>query len=238
MKTQIYPTPKRLIYHKRAVRTKTNLGKVLILGNAYGIMPYQEPLADALSRRGLNTLWFPFSGQSGSLSGTFSIRSGARDLAQVVDLVQEGHNNTDSPLHILAHCASGLITMEYLRSHPDTPVQKVIVYGLLTDPGRLRDRAEKRLVEAGVCSGLSEWDWTYSAGEVAPVLPVLPFLFCHAEDKLNRRRSTAEELEKLVKRMPDASLKIFPEGYDDNLDAISLYASMYVNWLVAPTDTH
>ncbi len=232
MKTVTFQTTSRSIYYKQSARTEGSLGQVIMMGNAYGVMPYQEPLAEALSGSGFDIYWFPFNGQAGSVSGEFSIRSGAQDLAEVIEFVQDHRDDSEKLPHILAHCASGLITMEYLKNIPKSLVNKVIIYGLLAQPGRLRSRAEKKLEQLGVRSGLHEWDWNYSAEEAATKQPSLSFLLCHADDVLNRRRASRNELEQIQAQMPNSTIKVFHKGYDRSLDAIPAYASFYTSWLM------
>jgi len=145
MKITTFTTPERPIYYAAPQSSDTAFGRILILGNAYGIMPYQQNLALELAHEGFEAIWFPFSGQPGSTSGTFSIRSGARDIAQVLASVNQLLGSSDVPIIILAHCASGLITMEYLKTTPDSGVGKVIAYSLLARPVRLKVTAEERL---------------------------------------------------------------------------------------------
>ncbi len=202
-------------------------GAVLILGNAYGIMPYQVPLAKALADRGLEPWWFAFSGQEGT-EGAFSLDSGVRDVTVIV-----GHLMTlrpGRPLWVIAHCAGGLIALEYLKRNPDAPVQKLIIYGLLFHPARRREHALPKLKEYGVKLALTEDDWNYNP------LPALasvriPILFCHPKDRLNLSRATEEEMRLAVGTARQAEIVWFAQGYDANLEPLSDFVKCYYSWL-------
>lgn len=194
-------------------------------------MPYQEQIAQAFANRGYEPIWFPFSGQPGASGGVFSIRAGADDLDRVIDRVDALLGQIAGPTSILAHCASSLIAVEYLRQHPHSGIAKLIAYSPLIEPRRIKSRAESRLAEAGVCSGLTDWDWDYNIQDIISSLSKLPVLLCHIGDTLNRKRATLPELYKIAKVLPYASVISCPHGYDHRSSDISNFIDLYDNWL-------
>jgi len=194
-------------------------------------MPYQGQLAQALADRGYESIWFPFSGQLGTSCGKFSIRSGADDLARVVGQVDALLGKADGLPSIVSHCASALIAIEYLRHRDNSRVAKLIAYSPLVKPRRIKARAEQRLAEAGVRSGLSDLDWDYNVKNRISSLEELPVLLCHVGDSLNRERATLAELQNVAKDVSTAMVVSCPHGYDLRSDHVGTFASLYVNWL-------
>ncbi|MEM9770684.1 MAG: hypothetical protein AAF889_03625 [Cyanobacteria bacterium P01_D01_bin.73] len=213
--------------------TATTLkGQIIILGNAYGVMPYQNPLANEFANAGYESHWFPLRGQE-EMPGEFSISNGRQDLANAVKFAKSSSSIPEKPLTILAHCATSLITIEYLLSQNSTPVKSVIFYGLLAQPQRLRKKAELRLEKAGVRSALSDDDWNYPTADKLVELNnrQIPMLFCYAEDPINRRRSTSSELQEITGLLPLSSLHPLEQSYDFNNDNVPTAVSKYLDWL-------
>lgn len=204
-------------------------GGVLILGNAYGIMPYQEPLATALAERGLDSWWFAFSGQSGT-EGSFSRASAVQDVSIAIDYIAQKQPNES--LSIIAHCAGGLMALEYLRSRPQVslPVKSLIIYGLLFNPSRRRPQAVPLFESSRVKTELTEDDWNYTPLQALPAL-TLPVLFCHAKDKINLARASEEEVDTAVEATPKAEVVWFDRGYDRDLTTLPEFVECYYAWL-------
>ena len=203
-------------------------GDVLMLGNAYGIMDYQLPLAEALAERGFRTWWFPFSGQEDT-PGNYSIPSGAKDVATAVAHLD---SESDGPIFLVAHCAGSLMAIEYLKATPDSPIKKMAVYGLLFNPARRRSQAEPRLEKHGVRTALTDEMWNYNPLSALAKIQT-PVLFCHATDPLNRARATDEEMERAVETAPQADISWFDGGYDNDQSVIPEYANRYCSWFIS-----
>src|SRR5207244_618694 len=127
---------------------------LLILGNAYGIMPYQVPLAEALAERGFEPSWFAFSGQEGT-GGSLDAQSVLHDVSVALNHIRTKRPN--KPLSVIAHCMGGLIALEYLGRHQEeqSRFRKAIVYGLLFNPARRWKRAVPKLKKSGVNVGFT-----------------------------------------------------------------------------------
>lgn len=200
-------------------------GKVLIVGNAYGVMPYQPVLGDALATEGFETSWFAFSGQEGT-AGVYSVETAVRDLGLVIDhLSGEG----SASLRILAHCAGSIMVTEYLLRHGGAAVEQLAIYGLLFKPSRRRAKAEPLLQRCGVRQAIEEYGWNYPWREQMPRLET-PILLCHARDDLNLERATEEEIDLAAHLAKDCKLKWFERGYDRDLEMLPEFVQTYVEW--------
>ena len=202
-------------------------GLALILGNAYGIMPYQTPLAQMLAERGIEPWWFAFSGQAGT-EGTYSLQSGVQNIKIAYDYLS--NLGGDKPLYIIAHCASSIMTLEFLNQNPFNHVEKLIIYGLLFRPSRRKNIALKKFKEYGINETISESDWSYNPLEAISNIQI-PILFCHAKDKLNLFRAREEEMERVVGVAKNAEIKWFDKGYDNDLEPLPDYADCYYSFL-------
>jgi alpha-beta hydrolase superfamily lysophospholipase len=205
---------------------------ILILGNAYGVMPYQLPLASALADRGMEPWWFSFSGQPGT-EGSFSTDSVLQDVS--VALKYLATERAGQPISIIAHCMGGLIALEYLRTHQEDieQIRKMIIYGLLFDPARRWRHALPKLKKSGVNVGFTKAETNYSPLPALGAMDI-PLLFCHAKDKLNLRRANADELALAVKTSPQAELVWFDRGYDRDLETLPDFVECYYSWLKQP----
>ena len=201
-------------------------GNVLVIGNAYGIMPYQEPLAEEIEKAGYRPYWFAFRGQEG-VPGYYSFATGVEDIKAVVDYL-EGNGNL--PLHVLAHCSGSLLTLEYLVKNPGNPIKSLIIYGLLYKMSRRRKIAERKFELSEVNYKLSEEDWSYEPLDALSKVKI-PIFFCHANDAANIGRGTEEEMEKALSATKKEKIQWFDEGYDDNFDMIPLYMKYYREFL-------
>jgi dienelactone hydrolase len=152
-------------------------GQVIILGNAYGIMPYQEPLARSLSENGWEAFWFPLSGQPYTIEGETHIAQGkfvskdlAKDLPKAVEYITNNFSCLTDSLNIIAHCVSGLIAMSYLAENPLNPIKSFISYGLLVDPTRVKARGQSKMLKVGIESILNSDVWSYNAFDLVLTL--------------------------------------------------------------------
>lgn len=210
-------------------------GKVLIVGNAYGVMPYQPVLGDALAKQGFEASWFAFSGQEGT-AGVYSVETAVRDLGLVIDHLSG--DRAANPLRVLAHCAGSLMITEYLLHHVETPVEQLAIYGLLFAPSRRRAKAEPLLQRCGVRQAIEEYGWNYPWTKQLPKLQT-PILLCHARDDLNLERATEEEIDLAAHLAKDCKLKWFERGYDRDLDMLPEFVQTYVEWFsAAPLPAH
>lgn len=204
-------------------------GTVLILGNAYGIMPYQEPLAKALAEKNIEPWWFAFSGQEGN-AGTYSGTTGLQNLNEALEYLS--YYKGDRPLWIIAHCAGSLIALEYLKNNPYTDIEKLIIYGLLFNPQRRREFAQKKFVECGVNASVTKADWNYNPLHAIASVQI-PILFCHARDKLNLFRAKEEEMKEALVVAKNADIVWFEKGYDNDIEILSAYVDRYYSFLTS-----
>ena len=200
---------------------------VLIVGNAYGVMPYVHPLALNLANKGYRPFWFAFSGQEGT-KGSYSYSQGVEDIRLIVDYIKEKTFTPD--LKIISHCAGSLFTLEYLKNFPNNSVSKLIVYGLLYSMSRRRKIAERKLKQCGVNYSLSEEDWNYNPLSALSSINI-PTFFCHARDTLNLERATTEEMNLAVEATRDSTILWFEEGYDNNTGLIKNFMPYYKDFL-------
>lgn len=197
--------------------------QVLIIGNAYGIMPYIEPLAKELFSIGYKPYWFAFSGQDNT-SGNYSYLDCSNDIKMAVNAIKEKRSYL--PINIIAHCAGSLMVLEYMKKYEGNPIEKLIIYGLLFNPSRRRRIAEKLLKINSVNYALTESDWKKNPLEYFKGLK-LPILFCHATDKVNLERANLTEINMAVQAADRSKLHWFEEGYDKNIKNISQYIHHY-----------
>lgn len=208
--------------------SKDVIDDVLIMGNAFGVMRYQEPLAKALATCGLRCWWFPFSGQNGT-AGTYSLRSCVQDITAVSDHIRQ--ISPRGTLSFIAHCASTISAVEYLRSAPDNPITAMILYGFLASPERRRASAVPKLLAHGVALDVDPKVWNYRWLENLPQLEI-PLLFCHGRDTVNVARATPQELAAATSAARNAVLQWFDEGYDFRLRNLPPFVSAYATWLL------
>jgi predicted alpha/beta hydrolase len=192
-------------------------------------MPYQEPLAHSLATTGLRPWWFAFSGQEGT-AGSYSRNSGVDDITVAVDYLAA--ERPDDPLFVISHCAGGLMALEYLRARHQNAarIEKLVIYGLLFNPARRRRHSLPQFKQRGVSIGLTDEDWAYNPLPVLASLDI-PVLFCHAKDKINRRRATEQELAKAAEVTPKAEVVWFEKGYDRDLETLPEFVERYTAWL-------
>jgi len=199
---------------------------VLIAGNAYGIMPYIEPLAKQLVEKKFNPFWFSFSGQEGN-AGDYNFKQGVEDFSNIINYLKEQYS---SDINILAHCAGSLITLEYLKETQNREIKNLAIYGLLYSMSRRRNVAERKLKNCGVKYNLSEQDWAYNPLNAIEKCQS-NILFCHAKDKLNFERATEAEMELAVSHKTNSKIKWFEKGYDEDNTQIDNYINTYVSFL-------
>ena len=200
----------------------------IIVGNAYGIMPYVKPLALKLSENGIQPYWFAFSGQENP-KGEYSYKQCVDDLANVVGFVK-GKNKHRNKINFLSHCAGSLMTLEYLIQSKDLKINKVAIYGLLYTMERRRNIAERKLKQCGVKYNLSEQDWAYNPLKAIEKCHS-EILFCHAKDRLNLERATESEMELVVSHQQNSNIKWFEKGYDEDNAQIDNYIDTYLAFL-------
>ena len=196
----------------------------IIVGNAYGIMPYIKPLAQKLCNIKTKPYWFPFSGQE-CMDGAYSFAQGKQDLGNIVEYINY-HNSL--PINIIAHCAGSLITLEYLQKSNKPKINKMIIYGLLYQMSRRRQIAERKLINTGVKFNLSEEDWAYNPENAIKNLD-FQILFCHSKDKLNIERATEQEMNKVKNLNSHNKLTWFENGYDEQVDNIDNFIDTYIS---------
>ena len=202
-------------------------GRVIILGNAFGVMPYQPLLGCELAEKGYEAWWFAYRGQDGT-PGVFTGLSGADDLRQVFSCAREYQEKQS--FSVISHCASGLILAEYFRRYEAQNVTNVIFYGFLYKPSRRRKTSIQGFRKYNTKTAFNDSAWHYDP------LPGLqkagvPMLFCHAEDKINRLRASRTEIEVLAEQCGTATIEWFKEGYDQATDNISIFVDKYISWL-------
>ncbi len=197
----------------------------IIVGNAYGIMPYIKPLATKLSENGIQPHWFAFSGQERT-EGEYSQKQCVNDIVNVVNYVKGKNSN----VNFLSHCAGSLMTLEYLKLSKDPDIKKVVIYGLLYTMNRRRIIAERKLNNCKVKYNLSEEDWAYNPLEAIDICHA-EILFCHAKDKLNFERATELEMNLVISHQRKNKIKWFEKGYDEDNSEIDNYIDTYVSFL-------
>jgi predicted alpha/beta hydrolase len=207
-------------------KTKSN-ANVLLVGNAYGIMPYITPLANKLHAQGYNVFWFAFSGQENT-NGSYSYKECTNDIRIISEWIIDNYPNL--PYNIISHCAGSLMTIEYLKNNPENKVKKLIIYGLLYAMDRRRTIAERKLKQCNVQYNLSEQDWGYRPLKTLSQINV-PILFCHAKDKLNLDRASEEEMDLVMSHASNGRIKWFENGYDSDLNNIEQFINNYVAFL-------
>lgn len=202
-------------------------GNVLIVGNAYGIMPYIEPIAKEFSQKGFKPYWFAFSGQEGT-SGHYSFKECSNDIKLVVDYIQSKDDGL--PIYILAHCAGSLMVLEYMIQNKNNPIKKLIFYGLMYNSNRRRPIAERKLINCDVQYKLSDGDWNKKPLNALSQIDI-PILFCHAKDKINMERATVEEMELALSFSSNSDIIWFEEGYDEDLSNIPDFVNNYIPFI-------
>jgi hypothetical protein len=166
------------------------------------------------------------SGQDGT-PGEFSLQTGVADIA----LVLAHLSKRSASVSVIAHCATGVGVIEYLRLHEANTITCAAIYGLLFNPARRRRAALPRLRDAGVVAAIETEAWNYDT--VASVSRIRrPLLFCHALDKLNLKRATVAEIDSLVDAAPLASVQWFERGYDSDITQLPPFVDAYHEWLL------
>lgn len=198
---------------------------VLVVGNAYGVLPYQLNLAQELAGRGYQVHWFPFSGQEGT-SGTFGVAQGANDLDVIATYIASSSGGRE--LHAITHCAGALLMTEYLSTR-SSPVMSLSIYGILYAPWRRRRIAERRLKERGVPFDLSEQDWHYPWNDrLAQV--TTPAQLVHAKDAINLDRANEREVASACAVL-GCDCIWFDQGYDNEQASIPSYCDVYEDFI-------
>lgn len=209
-----------------SIDTESPKSNVVIVGNAYGVMPYILPLAENLHKEAIKPYWFPFSGQEGT-DGSYSFEQGKEDLKCVIDYIK---SNSKLEINLISHCAGSLISFEYLKENNEQNINKMIVYGLLFSMNRRRNIAERKLINSEVRYNLSEEDWLYNPTNTIESLNK-EILFCHSKDALNTERATNKEMETVASLRSNIHLNWFENGYDDSNELIPTFAKTYINYL-------
>lgn len=213
----------------QSIEVSKPLTKTIIVGNAYGIMPYIKPLAIKLSEHNIEPYWFAFSGQE-NIEGEYSHEQCVQDLCNVA-LHVNNINRDNVDINFLSHCAGSLMTLEYLNQKNSLDIKKVIIYGLLYAMHRRRGIAERKLKLSNIKYNLSEQDWMYNPLNAIRKC-TSKILFCHAKDKLNIERATESEMELAVNQKQGNKIKWFEKGYDDEVTLIDNFISTYVSFLI------
>jgi len=211
--------------HPDTSSTETK-GRIIVLGNAYGIMPYQPKLASQLAIDGYETWWFPYRGQDGS-KGTFSGFSGIDDLNTVLTYHRQMNNNL--PLFVISHCTSGLIMAEFFRRFGASEIKKVIFYGFLLNISENRMKRLKRFASFDTRFSFSSEAWSYDPRPGLRNVNI-PLLFCHGKDAINRQRATQSDIQQLASECNDSQVRLFKSGYDIDPNLISNFLPYYLDW--------
>jgi hypothetical protein len=198
---------------------------VVVLGNAYGLMKYQEPLARSLSSAGLNALWSSAPGQEGA-RGLFGLESGVTFLRELVQAAQE----EEWELALLCHCASSLGAVELLNRYAPQNVRCLISYGPLLKLPALRERALGQLATSGVHSAIGEETWSLDFSAMLASLRC-PTLIAHSLDVTNARRATAEQIKGLERFDCVRKTVLLDEGYDEKIENIRPFLAHYLDFL-------
>jgi hypothetical protein len=197
---------------------------VVVLGNAYGLMAYQEPLARTLGDAGFNAVWTSLPGQEGA--------KGAFGLDEVVEFIRELTADVASrkwQVAFIAHCASATCLLEAWRRYSPPNVRCVIVYGPLINLADRKEAALNRLTQVGVTFNLPDSVWTIDLASLMAQFPH-PLLLAHSEDPVNRRRATPDQ----VKDLASASsrrLLLLKSGYDNDITRLADFVPEYIAFL-------
>jgi hypothetical protein len=193
-----------------------------------------------LNDHGWQAFWFPFSGQPYMINGEnhiargdFSSKDLANDLPKAVDCIVNNFSSSNKNLNIIAHCASGLITMNYLAEYPLSVVKSVIYYGLLFDASRVRARAELEMNKLGIRSILDSDVWLYNALDLAYLLRdrTVKSTFCHPDDFINHRRAKISDINSVAKKISNSRVIVFDRGYDLDNSNIETFTPFYLELL-------
>lgn len=206
------------------VKNVANKKTVIILGNAYGRMPYQDALCDQMSASGYNVLSPMLSGQVGGKPRHFNIANGILDLQECCE------KTTTKDLYIIAHCATGIIVNEFLVSHPSI-FKKAIFYSPLCHPYNLKGKVEAKFLEHSLNYDLGEREWTYSFINEVQRNKSIPFKVFVIDDSFNKHRCTIEDGFSIRKNSSLASVAVIKNGYDRNNTYIDGIAKEYVRFL-------
>lgn len=198
---------------------------VFILGNAYGHMPYQEPLAAILAQHDFTSVWTCLPGQEGS-TGTFSLPHVTEFLR---DLITNG-TPEDSRVAFICHCASTIGLLKVLTPHLQPSPRCLVAYGPLLNLSRLSTRALPRLREAGVEFQLPPEVWNLPIYDLFAGSPV-PIMIAHSRDSANRRRASMRQVKRLAGSASIEELYVAERGYDDDLDSLPAFAERYVPFI-------
>lgn len=198
----------------------------LVLGNAYGILPYQTHLVDRLGERGVRAYTFAFSGQDDTNDRFYSQETCTDDIGVAIEFLLSRHEKVS----VLSHCAGGLMLLSRLSRYPCRDVDKLLIYGLLYFPQRRRHRATRLFQESGVRVGLTEADWRFDA--VSAIRSIgQPVLFCHPHDPLNVGRASDKEMTTLLRATRQGRLVCTGRGYDEEPERVNDYLPFYLDWL-------
>lgn len=193
---------------------------IFVLGNAYGVMKYQEPLARRLSGLGYQAIWSGLPGQEGA-PGTFSLSDG---LAFIEDMTRtlEGQS-----YGFVAHCASafGVLALA-AQQRLATQCKAIAIYGPLINLQKRKRAALSRLEASGVKFSLPSEVWLLSVDSLLEQCNV-PVLLAHSRDRTNARRATPSDVENLSKYECVRRVMIFDHGYDEDIAGLDQYSCAY-----------
>ncbi len=216
----------RLYSFDKATPTAPVAHPLMIIGNAYGIMPYQIPLAESMAARGWDPMWFSFRGQPGA-TGVYTGYSGLEDID--IALKWSRIRSSGSELRVIAHCAGAAMILEYMANMIRDEITALAVYGLLFNPQRRRKIAESRLKKCGVNTAISDEVWNHSPLTAISRVQV-PMLFCHPRDRLNLSRATEGEIGQVERASQFSQVMWFERGYDRSIETLPQFVSCYDRW--------
>jgi len=202
-------------------------GTVLILPNAYGILPYLEPLASELAENGWDTFWFAFSGQG--IEGELSLTSAVSELSVIIDHLK---SIGSTPISLIAHGAGAFAILEYVKSEPQRceDLRTLIITGMLLNVQRVLKSNFNEIEKHNVCVRLDSEVTEYDPAMALQAIKI-PVLFCHATDHRHLLRATEEEMNSAVDLTPNAAICWFKKGYDDDLERLPPFVDTYIKWL-------
>ncbi|HEX8843986.1 MAG TPA: hypothetical protein VF791_05055 [Pyrinomonadaceae bacterium] len=202
-------------------------GTVLILPNAYGILPYQELLANDLAEHGWDVYWLAFSGQG--IPGELFLRSAVAELSIVISRLT---NDMPKSLAIIAHGAGAWAILEYLKNEPAkcATLSTLVINGMLFNLKRVLESDINQMKERNVCAKLTAEEIEYNPIPALKVIDV-PILFCHARDHRHLLRTNEEEMAIAVETAPRAKICWFDRGYDEDLEQLPPFVETYISWL-------
>jgi alpha-beta hydrolase superfamily lysophospholipase len=136
------------------------------------------------------------------------------------------------PLSLIAHGAGALAILEYLKSDPQRceDLNTLIITGMLFNVQRVLNSDINEIEKYNVCARLDSEETEYDPATALQAIKI-PVLFCHAIDKRHLLRATEQEMNTAVNLTPNASIRWFAKGYDEDLEQLPPFVGEYIKWL-------